>query len=88
VRGKPEVSSTAAAYSALLGSVAGFGGPARLASKWIAVLGRSETEVLALLRKAEGDGLLRLLAAGDVIQIEVKRHMAAALEIPELADHG
>jgi hypothetical protein len=88
VRGKPEVSSTAAAYAALLGSLAGFGGPALLASKWIAVLDRSKTEVLALLRKAEGDGLLRLRAVGDVIEIEVKRHMATALEIPELADHG
>jgi hypothetical protein len=88
VRGKPEVSPAAAAYAALLGSLAGFGGPALLASKWIAVLDRSKTEVLALLRKAEGDGLLRLRAVGDVIEIEVERHMAAALEIAELADHG
>jgi hypothetical protein len=88
MRGKPQVTPAAAAYAALLGSLAGFGGPALLASKWIAVLDRSKTEVLALLRKAEGDGLLRLRAVGDVIEIEVKRHMAAALEIPELADHG
>jgi hypothetical protein len=88
VRGKPQVTPAAAAYAALLGSLAGFGGPALLASPWIAVLDRSPTEVRALLRRAEGDGLLRLRAGGDVFEIEVKRHMAAALEVPELADHG
>jgi hypothetical protein len=88
VRGKPQVTPAAAAYAALLGSLAGFGGPALLASSWIAVLDRSPTEVRALLRRAEGNGLLRLRAGGDVVEIEVKRHMAAALEIPELADHG
>jgi hypothetical protein len=86
-RVRPAVSPAAAAYAALLGSLAGFGGPALLASPWIAVLDRSKAEVLVLLRKAEGDGLLRLRAGGDVIEIEVRRHMAAALEIPELADH-
>jgi hypothetical protein len=88
VRSKPVVSPAAAAYAALLGSLAGFGGPALLASPWIAVLDRSEAEVLALLRRAEGEGLLRLRAGGDVIEIEVRRHMSAALEIRELADHG
>ena len=39
-----------------------------------------------LLRGAEAHGLLRLRAGGDVIEIEVSRHMAAALGIPELAD--
>jgi hypothetical protein len=86
-RVRPAVSPAAAAYATLLGSLAGFGGPALLASPWIAVLDRPEAEVLALLRKAVGDGLLRLRAGGDVIEIEVRRHMAAALEIPELADH-
>jgi hypothetical protein len=88
VRGKPAVSPAAAAYAALLGSLAGFGGPALLASPWIGVLDRSPREVRALLRRAEGDGLLRLRAAGDVVEIEVKRHLAPALEIPELADDG
>ena len=86
-RARPAVSSSAAAYAALLGSLAGFGGPALLACPWVAVLDRSKAEVLALLRKAEGDGLLRLRAGGDVIEIEVRRHMAAALGIPELAHH-
>ena len=86
-RVRPAVSPAVAAYAALLGSLAGFGGPALLASPWIAVLDRSKAEVLALFRKAEGGGLLRVRAGGDVIEIEVRRHMAAALEIPELADH-
>jgi hypothetical protein len=50
-------------------------------------LDRPKAEVLALLRKAEAEGLLRLRAGGDVVEIEVRRHMAAALEIPEFADH-
>jgi hypothetical protein len=86
-RARPAVSPAAAAYAALLGSLVGFGGPALLASPWIAVLDRSEAELLVLLRKAEAEGLLRLRAGGDVIEIEVRRHMAATLEIPELADH-
>ena len=49
-------------YAALLGSLAGFGGPALLASPWLAVLDRSDGEALTLLRKAEADGLLRLRA--------------------------
>ena len=86
-RTRPVVSPAVAAYASLLGSLAGFGGPVLLASPWIGVLDRSEAEVLALLRKAEGDGLLRLRAGGDVVEIEVRRHMAAALGIPDLADH-
>jgi hypothetical protein len=85
-RARPSISPAAAAYAALLGSLAGFGGPALLASPWLAVLDRSDGEVLTLLRKAEAHGLLRLRAGGDVIEIEVRRHMAAALGVPELAD--
>ncbi|MBV8399561.1 MAG: hypothetical protein JOZ17_12590 [Acetobacteraceae bacterium] len=40
VRTNPQVTSAVAAYAALLGSLAGFGGPALLASPWIAVLDR------------------------------------------------
>ncbi|MGH7089280.1 MAG: hypothetical protein ACREFQ_10295 [Stellaceae bacterium] len=86
-RSRPSVSPETAAYAALLGSLAGFGGPALLGCPWVAVLDRSEGEVLALLRKAEAEGLLRLRAGGDVIEIEARRHMAAALGVPELADH-
>lgn len=85
-RTRPEVSPATAAYAALFGSLAGFGGPALLACPWLAVLDRSEAELLTLLRGAEAHGLLRLRAGGDVIEIEVRRHMAAALGIPELAD--
>jgi hypothetical protein len=85
-RSRPSISPAAAAYAALLGSLAGFGGPLLLASPWLAVLDRSDGEVLTLLRKAEAHGLLRLRAGGDVIEIETRRHMAAALGVPELAD--
>jgi hypothetical protein len=88
VRGKPQATPAASAYAALLGSLAGFGRPALLASPWIGVLDRSPTEVRALLRRAEEEGLLLLRVGGDVVEIEVKRHMAATLVIPELADHG
>jgi hypothetical protein len=85
-RARPAVSPAAAAFAALLGSLAGFGGPALLASPWVAVLDRSRAGVLSLLKRAEGEGLLRLRAAGGIVDIEVRRHMAAALEVPELAD--
>jgi hypothetical protein len=42
VRTRPAISPAAAAYAALLGSLAGFGGPALLASPWIVVLDRSK----------------------------------------------
>ena len=86
-RARPVVSPAVAAYAALLGSLAGFGGPVLLASPWLAVLDRSDAEVLSMLRMAEADGLLRLRVGGEVAEIEVRRHMAVALEIPELADH-
>lgn len=86
-RSRPSVSPATAAYAALLGSLAGFGGPALLACPWLAVLDRPDGEVLTLLRKAEAEGLSRLRAGGDVIEIEVRRHMAAALGVPELANH-
>jgi hypothetical protein len=64
VPGRPPVTPAAAASAALLGSLAGFGGPALPASPWIGVLDRSPTEVGALLRRAEGGGLLRPRAWG------------------------
>jgi hypothetical protein len=86
-RARPAVTPVVAAYAVLLGALAGFGGPALLASPWIMVLDRSQSEVLSLLRIAEAKGMLRLRVGGDVVEIEVRRHMAAALEIPELADN-
>jgi len=76
----------AAAYAALLGALAGFGGPALLASPWMRTLDRSEPELLNLLRSAEGAGLLRLRAGGGVIEINVRRPMAEALGVPEIGD--
>ena len=57
-----------------------------LASPWMHTLDRSEPELLNLLRSAEGVGLLRLRAAGGVIEINVRRIMAETLGVPELGD--
>jgi hypothetical protein len=85
-RALAEPSPEAAAYAALLGSLAGFGGPALLQSPWMRVLDRSETDLLALLRRAESVGLAQVRAGGGVIQISVRRQMAQVLEVPALAD--
>jgi hypothetical protein len=85
-RSLPNVTPEAAAYAALLGSLAGFGGPALLASAWIRTLDRSEPELLNLLRAAEATGLLRMRAGGGVIEINVRRVMAENLGVPELVD--
>jgi len=79
-------SPEAAAYAALLGSLAGFGGPALLRSPWMRLLDRSEADLLSLLRRAESAGLARVKAGGGVIQIDVRRPMAQLLEVPDLAD--
>lgn len=79
-------SPEAAAYAALLGSLAGFGGPALLRSPWMRLLDRSEADLLLLLRRAESAGLARVRAGGGVVQIDVRRPMAQLLEVPDLAD--
>ncbi|MHB1872869.1 MAG: hypothetical protein ACYCT1_18760 [Steroidobacteraceae bacterium] len=79
-------SPEAAAYAALLGSLAGFGGPALLRSPWMRLLDRSEADLLSLLRRAESAGLARVRAGGGVVQIDVRRPMAQLLEVPDLAD--
>ncbi len=85
-RSLAEPSAEATAFAALLGTIAGFGGPALLQSPWMRVLDRSEGEILALLRRAESAGLVRIRAGGGVIQIDVRRPMAEVLEVRELAD--
>lgn len=79
-------SPESAAYAALLGSLAGFGGPALLRSPWMRLLDCSEGDLLSLLRRAESVGLARVRSGGGVIQIDVCRPMAEALEVPDLAD--
>ena len=81
-----EPSPDAAAYAALLAELAGFGGPALLGSPWMAVLDRSEDDLLSLLRRAELTGLVRVRAGGGVVQISARRAMAESLEVAELAD--
>lgn len=85
-RSSPIATPETAAYAALLGTLAGYGGPALLASPWMRTLDRSDGELLNLLRAAEGMGLLRVRAGGGVIEINVRRIMAENLGVPELAD--
>ena len=85
-RSSPTATPETAAYAALLGALAGFGGPALLASPWMLTLDRSESELLNLLRAAEGMGLLRMRAGGGVVEINVRRTMAENFGVPELAD--
>ncbi len=82
VRAKP--TPTVAAYAALLASLAGFGGAMLLNSKWLDVLDCSAEDRLSLLRQAEGLGLVRVRAAGDVLEIEVVRRMGETLGVPQL----
>lgn len=85
-RARAEPSPEAAAYAAFLGSLAGFGGPALLASPWMQVLDRAEPEVIALLRRAEAQGLLQIRAGGGVVQIDAIRPLAQLTGITALAD--
>lgn len=87
-RSLAQPSPEAAAYAALLGELAGFGGPALLRSPWMAVLDRPEADLLSLLRRAEAVGLTRVRAAGGVVEINTCRPMAEVLGIPELAIGG
>ena len=74
-----------AAYAALIASMCGFGGPALLDSPWMSVLDVSKERALDLLRHAEGQCLARVRSAGDVLEIAVRKPMAATLGIPQLA---
>lgn len=75
---------TAAAFGALLATVAGYGGPALLDSPWMAILDRVRDERLALLRQAAALGLARVRSAGDVVEIAVAKPLAQTLGMPEL----
>jgi hypothetical protein len=84
-RSRVDPTPIVAAYSALIASMCGFGGPALLESPWMSVLDVSNDRALDLLRHAEGQGLARVRLAGDVLEISVQKPMATALGIPELA---
>jgi hypothetical protein len=79
-------SAETAAFAALLGTLAGFGGPALLRSPWMRLLDRPEADLLSLLRRAESSGLARVRAGGGVVQIDVCGPLAQVLEVPELVD--
>jgi hypothetical protein len=84
VRAKP--TPAIAAYAALLASICGFGGASLLECRWLDILDRPAEDRLALLRQAEGLGLVRVRQAGDVLEIDVRRPMAGALGVPGLVN--
>jgi hypothetical protein len=86
LRTRATPSAPSAAYAALLATIAGFGGPALLGSPWLLVLDRPLEDRLTLLRQAESQGLVRVRAAGDTVEIMVRQSMARALGIPDLGD--
>ena len=71
---------------ALLGSIAGFGGPVLLRSPWMRLLDSSEADLPLLLRRAESAGLAGAKAGGGVVQIDVRRPMAQLLEVLDLVE--
>lgn len=73
-----------AAFAALLASVCGFGGPALLSAPWLALLDINPEQALDLLRQAETQGLARVRAAGDVIEISLKQPIAKTLGLETL----
>ena len=72
------------AFSALIATASGFGGPAILSSGWMRVLDLGPEQALDSLRRAEAIGLARVRSAGDVTEISVRQPMARALGVPEL----
>jgi hypothetical protein len=78
-RARAQPTAETAAYAAYLGSLAGFGGPALLASPWMRVLDSPEDDLLSLLRRAEAAGLVQLRMGGGVIQINARRLLAQEL---------
>jgi hypothetical protein len=77
-------SAPSAAFAALIATVCGFSGPAMLSSAWFRVLDLSPDNALDVLRSAEAQGLARVRAAGDVIEISVRQQLATTLRVPEL----
>jgi hypothetical protein len=77
VRTLAKATPEAAAFAALIGHYAGFGGPALLSSPWLIVLDAPQEERLGLLRRAQGRGLVRVRHAGSVFELKTS---------PELVD--
>jgi hypothetical protein len=81
-RVSPTPSNTAMA--ALIATACGFGGPSILSSIWLQILDLTPDQALDHLRRAEGRGLAKVRAAGDVTEILVRQSMATTLGVPDL----
>lgn len=75
-----------AAFAALLAELAGFGGPALLASRWLDVLDLPLEGRLRILQAAADLDLLQLRTGGDIVELSVRDRMASTLGIPTLGD--
>lgn len=87
IRTHPHATPVTAAYAALLASLSGFGGPALIASPWMDILDVSTNERLSLLRRAESRGLLRVRAAGDVVEVVLDPLLALTRDRAEAPAH-
>ena len=87
VRVRARATPTTAAYAALLASLCGFGGRSLLESSWLDVLDRPIEDRLALLRQAEGLGLVRVRGVGAVIEVGMRGSLADETAVRELV-HG
>jgi len=86
VRSRARATPPSAAFAALLATVCGFGGPALLDSPWLTVLDVPPGERLSLLQQAEALGLVRVRAAGDVLEITLRQPLSETLRMPGLAE--
>ena len=85
VRAQP--TPTAAAYAALVAGYCGFGGMRLVESRWLDVLDRPVEDRIALLRQAEGLGLIRVRSVGDVFEIDIRGPLGRTLGITAIVEH-
>jgi hypothetical protein len=78
---------TTAAYAALAAGLCGFGGMRLIESRWLDVLDRPVEDRIALLRQAEGLGLVRIRNVGDVLDVDARGPLGRTLGVPALVEH-
>jgi hypothetical protein len=76
-----------AAYAVLLAGLCGFGGMRLIESRWLDVLDRPVEDRIALLRQAEGLGLVPIRNVGDVLEVDARGPLGRILGVPALVEH-
>ena len=56
-------------------------------SRWLDVLDRPVEDRIALLRQAEGLGLVRIRNVGDVLEVDARGPLGRTLGVPALVEH-